>query len=206
MTKKLAVILLVLLLIPVTGFAQKAGSFIAGMDIGMTSASGDFSGEPLNSSTGFGIGAELRYTLINNISFGPFIKYNRFGSDIQSGSNRYSYNFTQYGGLLRFNMVSVDSGKFYLLGGGGIFTPIKHTWATDFTTDEVFEQGNFFMGGIGICTNPYAATVFEIEFRYNTGEADLITDLETETHNFDFFYLAMKLSFNSKGFKPTPRY
>jgi hypothetical protein len=68
----------------------------------------------------------------------------------------------------------------------------------------------FYMGGLGICTNPYAATVFEFEVRYNTGEAnptETTSSLDsTIPYNFDFIYATIKISFNSKGIKPGPRY
>lgn len=208
---RLAAAIMALLIIPGIGLAQQAGSFVGGIELGITSALGEFRTDTLRAGTGVGFGAELRYTLIQNFSFGPFIKYQRFGSNIQSGSGNISYNFPQYGGLARLNMFNVGGGKFYLLGGGGLFKPTLHLWAPDYTANESSETGTFFAGGIGLCSDPYAKTIYELEIRYNTGNADLtLTDLSgvetTSNYKYDFIYVAIKLSFNSKGITSPPRY
>lgn len=207
MKKAVIAIMVAVMIIPGLCYAQKAGSFLAGFDLGLTAATGDFRSDSLSSSNGFGFGGELRYTLLNDLSFGPFIRYHRFGSEINDGSGRYSYNFSQIGIMARYNIVDVDSGKLYLVGSGGTFTPNVHLWTTDYTEDEAYESGIFYAGGIGICTNPYASTIYELEFRYNMGDAEPKSNSgSVESSNFEFFYITMKISFNSKGFKPSPRY
>jgi len=203
-------ILIAVMIVPNALMAQEAGSFVAGIEAGFTSAMGDFRNDSLNANTGFGLGAELRYTLLKNISLGPFLRYHRFGSNTESIEGNISYNFTQYGGLGRISMFSVGGGNLYIVGGGGIFKPNSHTWAPTNTTNETFESGPFFTAGLGLSTNPFASTIYELEIRYNSGNADKISmvgiEEVTQNYQFDFIYLAMKLSFNSKGIKPQPRY
>ncbi len=199
----LIAVLLMLLSLSSVGQAQQAGSFVAGMDIGITSAIGDFSDDTLEAGTGFGIGAELRYTLFRSFSFGPFVRYHRFGSGKQTTEGDISYNFTQYGGLAKLNMFNVQNGRLYFVGGGGMFKPTRHVWTPSYTTDESWDTGMFFMGGLGLSSNPYSTTVFEFEARYNMGSAD---DTAGNSQNFDFLYFVFKISFNSKGEPPPPRY
>lgn len=211
MSKGLLAVLITIVLIPGLCFAQKAGSFVAGLDIGLASATGDFVVDPdLLAGSGFSLGAELRYTLINNFSFGPFIRYYRFGSDLSVEIGHASINMSQYGALARFNLFNVEEGKIYLFGGGGLFKPNTHFWAPDYTYDYPFERGQFLTGGFGLCSDPYAATIYELEFRYNRGDADLESIVENQTvttnHKFDFYHISMKLMFNSKGIVPLPRY
>jgi len=203
-------ILIAVMIVPNVLMAQEAGSFIAGIEAGFTSAMGDFRNDSLNANTGFGMGAEIRYALLKNISFGPFLRYHRFGSNISGTSGNVSYNFTQYGGLGRISMISVGNGSLYILGGGGIFKPNSHTWTPASTINESFESGQFFAAGFGLSTDPFASTIYELEIRYNSGKADKKTTVGTaeltQNYKFDFIYLSMKLSFNSKGIKPQPRY
>lgn len=192
--------------------AQKAGSFVAGLDVGVTSAVGDFRDDTLEAGTGFGIGAELRYTLFNSFSFGPFVRYHRFGTEIQSTEGSISYNFSQYGGMAKLNLFRVNKGKIYLVGGGGIFKPTRHIWTPDYTANETWESSIFFMGGLGLSSNPYSTTIYEFEMRFNAGNADYKTAIagtdlvETTNHRFDFIYFVIKISFNSKGIAAPPRY
>jgi len=190
--------------------AQKAGSFVAGLEIGITSAVGDFRNDTLEANTGFGLGAEVRYFLLNGLSFGPFIRYNRFGSSIQSSEGNISYNFAQYGGVARLNIFDVNNGRFYLVGGGGLFTPKGHVWAPDYTSEEEFETGQFVTGGIGLSSDTGADTIYELELKSNRGNADykrlVLNQTQTTNYKFDFIYIAVKLSFNSKGVHPPPRY
>ncbi|MCP4580281.1 MAG: porin family protein [candidate division Zixibacteria bacterium] len=210
MRSSLIAILIAVMVVPNIGLAQQAGSFIAGGEVGFTSAMGDFRSDSLNANTGFGIGIELRYALLNNISFGPFFRYHRFGSNIQSSAGNTSYNFTQYGGLARINTFSLDKGKLYIIGGGGLFKPNSHLWTPDNTENIAFESGMFFTGGLGISSNPLASTIYELEVRYNMGEADPVLAIgegdPLNAQKFDFVYVAIKLSFNSKGTKAQPRY
>jgi opacity protein-like surface antigen len=203
-------VLIAVMIVPNVLVAQEAGSFIAGIEAGFTSAMGDFRNDSLNANTGFGLGAELRYALLKHISIGPFLRYHRFGSNTESPTGNISYNFTQLGGLGRISMIDVGGGNLYVVGGGGIFEPNSHTWSPDLTTNEAFESGTFFTGGLGLSTNPFASTIYELEIRYNSGNADKISmvgiEEVTQNYKFDFFYIAMKLSFNSKGIKPEPRY
>lgn len=210
MRSSIIAILIAVMIVPNVLVAQEAGSFIAGFELGFTSAMGDFRNDSLNANTGFGMGAEFRYALLKNISFGPFVRYHRFGSNISSVSGNISYNFTQFGGLGRVSMTNVGNGSLYILGGGGIFKPNSHTWTPVNTTNESFETGQFFTAGLGLSTNPFASTIYELEIRYNSGKADKKTTVgieeRTQNYQFDFIYLSMKLSFNSKGIKPQPRY
>lgn len=207
----LVTVIVMLLSFSSVSVAQNAGSYIAGLDIGITSAIGDFKSDTLNAGGGFGLGAELRYTLFQDFSFGPFIRYYRFGGNTQSTEGNISYNFTQYGGLAKYNMFNVDKGKIYLVGGGGIFKPNLHLWTPDYITDDSWDSGMFFMGGLGLSSNPQATTIFEFEVRYNIGDADYITsypvgDDTIENFKFDFLYFVFKISFNSKGNEVSPRY
>ena len=205
----LIAILIALISLPCAGIAQESGSFLAGFELGITSATGDFR-DSLDANTGFGIGAELRYALMNGLSFGPFLRYNRFGTNIESGDGNYSYNYIQYGGILHLNVFDVEKGKIYLVGGGGMFTPKKHVWSQGYTADYNYETGAFFTGGLGLSTDPRASTIFELEVRYSMGEADyktMVLDEEiTDTYKFNSIAVLAKMSFNSKGFKPAPRY
>lgn len=202
----LIAVLVILLSFSSVGFAQKAGSFVAGLDVGITSAVGDFRDDTLEAGSGFGVGAELRYTLINSFSFGPFIRYHRFGSNIQSTEGSFSYNFTQYGGMAKLSMFNIQTGKIYLVGGAGIFKPKEHVWTPDFTSDEEWDTGMFFMGGMGLSSNPYSSTIYEFEVRFNMGDAEPKLSTATDKQRFDFIYFVIKLSFNSKGMSAPPRY
>ncbi len=202
--RKCILILSLALLIPGSAYCQKAGSFVFGFDLGLASALGDFSNDTaFAAGGGVCIGAELRYTIVRHFSFGPSIRYNRFTTDQPATEAHISYNFTQIGGLGRLNVFDVSTGKIYLLGGGGIFTPYKHSWMINGSTDEKMQRGMFVQGGIGICSDPLANIIYELEFRYNMGKADDNSGVE---YNFDFFHVAMKFSFNSKGITPPPRY
>jgi hypothetical protein len=211
MRKCLLAMLCAALLIPGLAYAQKAGSFIFGMDIGLGSATGDFAtSEGFKAGSGFGLGAELRYALIKNLSLGPFVKYNRFGSSLIDTRGHVSYNFTQYGGAARFNLFNLQSGKIYVCGGGGLFKPNAHYWSMDLVQDVPFETGTFFNGGLGICSDPTATVIYELEFKYNAGNADyatILNDQEIKTNfKFDFIQVSLNLSFNSKGVAAPPRY
>ena len=205
-------LLVLLLSLSSIGVAQESGSVVAGLDIGITSALGDFKNDSLQAGTGFGLGAELKYSLFNGFSVGPFVRYHRFGSDIQSTDGNISYNFTQYGALAKMNMFNVDKGRIYFIGGGGFFKPNRHTWTPDYIVDDTWDTGTFFMGGIGVSSNPLSTTIFEFEMRYNIGSADYVTlnpaTLEeiSEDYKFNFVYCLVKFSFNSKGKPAPPRY
>ena len=59
MKKALIVILLLSVIIPVSAFAQKNGSFVGSLGLGLTSAQGDFaSSDFFSAGSGFGMGAE----------------------------------------------------------------------------------------------------------------------------------------------------
>ena len=211
MFKGLFAVLATIILISGPVFAQQTGSIICGFDIGLASATDDFADNPdLQAGNGFSMGAELRYALFNDLSLGPFIRYYRFGSSLTLDLGRASYNMIQYGGLARYNLFNVEKGKLYLFGGGGLFEPNTHYWAPDYSYDVSFERGRFLTGGFGLCSDPYAATIYEIEFRYNMGDADLetINDNRLVITNYDFssFHVSVKLMFNSKGAIPPPRY
>jgi len=203
MSKGLLAVLAAMVLISGPVFAQQAGSFIGGLDIGLASATAELVDDPeLLAGSGFSFGAEVRYTLLGNLSFGPFIRYYRFDSDLSVEVGHASVNMSQYGALGRLNLFNVEKGKIYIFGGGGLFEPNVHFWAPDYTYDYPFERGQFFTGGFGLCSNPYAATIYELEFRYNRGDADF----ESVNHKCDFYHISMRLMFNSKGIVPPPRY
>lgn len=202
--KKWILVIAVLILIPGLAHSQRAGSFIFGFDLGLTSAMGDFSSDTnFAANSGVCIGGELRFAILRNLTVGPFMRYNRFTSDKSTPDAHISFNFTQIGGIGRLNLIDISTGKFYILGGGGIFTPYKHKWMLSSTTDEAMKRGIFFNGGAGLCSDPYANIIYELEFKYNMGKAEDGAGIE---HNFDFIQASLKLSFNSKGTVPPPRY
>jgi hypothetical protein len=211
MSKGLLAVLATIVVITGPVFAQQAGGIICGFDVGLASATDDFADNPdLQAGSGLCLGAEMRYTLFNNFSLGPFIRYYRFGTSLTVDIGSASHNMTQYGGLARCNLFNVEKGKLFLFGGGGLFEPNTHYWAPDYSYDEPFERGQFFTGGFGLCSDPYASAIYEIEFRYNMGDADLetIDDDRLVITNYDFssFHVSMKLMFNSKGYSKPPRY
>jgi len=210
MKVSLVAILAVIMIFSTLGFAQEAGSLVGGIDVGITSAMGGFRTDTLSAGTGFGIGAEVGYYLLGGLSIGPFVRYHRFGSDLQSTAGKVSYNFPEYGGTFRMNVSKVDVGRLFLTGSAGIFKANTHSWAPDLSTDKTFESSTMFSAGIGICSNPNSSTIYEFEVRYNMGNADQTTmegtDEVTTNYKFDFIYVMMRLSFNSKGTKPPPRY
>ena len=207
----LALLVAIIMIFPNFGFAQEAGSFVGGFDLGITSATGDFRNDTLlDANTGFGIGVEASYYLFNGISIGPFLRYHRFGSGSQSSQGAISYNFAEYGGDLRLNFMHIQNGKIYLMGAGGLFKPKSHLWTPDYTDEFSFQSGTMFTAGLGISSNRDAATIYSLEVRYNFGNADLKYVISgntyTDNYKFDFIYILMKLSFNSKGIQPPPRY
>jgi opacity protein-like surface antigen len=207
MRKFLLATMVAVMLIPGLSFAQKAGSLILGLNVGGTSPMGDFKDENYQMAKGsFSLGADLRYTLINNLSIGPFLQYNRFSSDLIDDRGSVSYNFTQIGGLAKLNLLNVQNGKLYVCGGGGIFTPKEHFWSVSSSEDVSAEQGTFFMGGLGLSSDPTSTVVYNLEIRYNTGEADSKFEEYTVTNKFDFISFLIKLEFNSKGKEPATRY
>ncbi len=206
----LIAVLIMLLSFSSMGMAQESGSFIASFDIGITSAMGEFKDDGM-AANGFGLGAELQYTLFQNLSFGPFARYHRFGLREPSTDGTSSYNFTQYGGVAKLNLFDVDKGKLYVVGGGGMFTPNYHIWTPDYVSNDEWDTGTFFMGGLGISSNPFRKTVFQLEVRYNLGTADYVMEdafgeETSEEYKFDFLYFLVKISFNSKGKSAPPRY
>ena len=202
--RRCILVLSLALLIPASAYSQRAGSFIFGFDLGLASAVGDFSSDTaFAAGGGVSIGAELRYAILRHFSIGPFLRYNRYTTDQSTPEAHVSYNFTQIGGLGRLNLFNVSTGKIYLLGGGGMFTPYKHKWMINSSTDEKMKRGMFVQGGMGLCSDPFANIIYELEFRYNMGKADDAAGIE---RNFDFFHVGLRLSFNSKGITPPPRY
>lgn len=207
MRKFLLATMVAVMLIPGLCMAQKAGSIILGLDLGLTGPIGDFKDDSLSKAKGsFSMGADLRYTLINNLSIGPFIQYNRFGSDLIDERGHVSYNFTQIGGIAKLNLLNVQNGKFFIVGGAGIFTPNTHYWSSSFSDNETAQQGQFFMGGIGLSSDPKASAIYNIEIRYNKGDADLFDSADSPNLKYDFISFLIKLEFNSKGKEAGPRY
>jgi hypothetical protein len=207
MRKFLLATMIAVMLIPGLCVAQKAGSVLLGLNVGFTSPMGDFKDQDLQAAKGsFSLGADLRYTLINNLSVGPFLQYNRFGSNLVDDRGNVSYNFTQLGGLAKLNLVDVQTGKLYVCGGGGIFTPKEHFWSTSNIEDESGKQGTFFFGGLGLSSDPKASVIYNLELRYNTGEADYTFEDQTVTNKYDFLSFLIKIEFNSKGKEPALRY
>jgi hypothetical protein len=207
MRKFLLATIVAVMLIPGLGLAQKAGSLLFGLNVGFTSPTGEFKDIDKAAAKGsFSLGTDIRYTIINNLSVGPFIQYNRFNTDVEDDLGHLSYNFAQIGGLAKLNLFDVQNGKLYVCGGGGIFTPKAHYWAVNSTADETAEQGNFFFGGLGLSSDPKANVIYNLEFRYNTGEADSKFEDYTITNKYDFISFLIKLEFNSKGKEAPPRY
>jgi hypothetical protein len=207
MRKCLLATLVAAMLIPGLGYAQKAGSLILGFDLGLSSPMGDFANnDTLMPRGGFGIGAELRYTLLNDLSFGPFIRYNRFGSDRVDERGHESHSFTQLGGLAQINLLNVQNGKFYICGGAGIFTPKTHFWAVSNSIDITYKRGTFFNGGIGLSSDPKAAVIYGFEIKYNMGKANVSDLSNSPSYKYDFLSFSMKIGFNSKGTVAPSRY
>lgn len=207
MRKFLLATMVAVMLIPGLCMAQKAGSLIFGLDLGFTAPIGDFKDDSSSMAKGsFSLGADLRYTLINNLSIGPFIQYNRFGSDFLDERGHVSYNFTQIGGIAKLNLLNVQNGKLFVVGGAGIFTPNAHYWSSNSVENESSQQGQFFMGGIGLSSDPKANVIYNIEFRYNKGDADLFDSADSPNLKYDFISFLIKLEFNSKGKEAAPRY
>jgi hypothetical protein len=207
MRKFLLATMVAVMLIPGLSMAQKAGSFILGLNAGFTSPVSDFKNDTLLlAKGGLGFGAELRYTLIRDLSFGPFIQYNHFSSDLVDDRGQASFNFTQMGGLARFNLLNASSGKIYLSGGGGIFTPNEHFWSISGTQDQPSQRGNFFFGGLGLSSDPKSTVIYNLEFRYNSGKANTSNAANAPSLKYDFISINMKLEFNSKGVASAPRY
>jgi hypothetical protein len=168
---------------------------------------GDFKDDSLSMAKGsFSMGVDLRYTLINNLSIGPFVQYNRFGSDMIDERGHVSFNFTQIGGLAKLNLLNIQSGKLYVVGGAGIFTPNTHYWSVNSIDNESAQQGKFFMGGIGLGSDPKANVIYNIEVRYHKGDADLYDTADSPNRKYDFINFLIKLEFNSKGKESAPRY
>jgi hypothetical protein len=207
MRKFLLATMVAVMLIPGLCLAQRAGSFILGLDAGFTSPISDFkNSDSLLAKGGLGFGAELRYTLIRDLSFGPFIQYSHFGSNREDDRGHVSHNFTQLGGVAKFNLFSVSNGKIYICGGGGIFTPNLHFWSVNGTEDETSQQGTFFSGGIGLSSDPKSTVIYNLEFKYNSGTANISEAADALSYKYDFISINMKLEFSSKGIAPTTRY
>jgi len=209
MRKILLVLLILVIVIPSTLWAQKGGSLVGSVGLGLTAAQGDFADESEGfaaASSGFGIEAELRYYLFGGFSIGGNINYMRFGSAYDSPEGRVSYNFSQVGGIAKMNFISISPGKLYLTGGAGIFTPKAHIYSPGNSYTMISdESGEYYFGGIGLISKTSMKALYEFEIRYNIARAE--TNLAfAESDVWDFIYVGMKLSFSTKGMDQPPRY
>jgi len=200
----------VILCLPIVANGQEGGALVGGIGLGLNSPMGDFS-DPigLSGGTGVGVEAELRYYLWGGFGIGGFANYSRFSSSYQLPQGRLSYNFNQLGGLVKMNFIRMSKGRIYLSGGGGVFTPSAHYYVPDASYDIVGEEsGIFYFGGVGLISETYKRTLYELEFRYNMGTADFdIPDISENTfENWNFFYVGLKLSFATKGKSAPPRF
>jgi hypothetical protein len=208
MRKVLLVFLVFVTAFPTTLHAQKGGSLVGSLGLGLTAAQGDFADEAIGyaASSGFGIEAELRYYLFGGFSIGGNINYMRFGSSFESTQGRVSYNFSQMGGIAKMNFIDISGGKLYLMGGAGIFTPKAHVYSpgNSFTMTGD-ESGEYYFGGIGLISKTSMKALYELEARYNIARAE--NDLGfVDSDVWDFIYVGLKISFSTKGMDQPPRY
>jgi hypothetical protein len=186
--------------------AQYSGALVGSLGMGLTSAQGGFTDlNNLAAGSGFGMGAELKYYLLTGFGIGAFINYDRFGSSARASAGRPSYNFTQIGGVAKMNLFDVGSGRLFASGGGGFFTPSAHFYVPDNSTNKNGSSGQFAFGGLGLSSDPLAGTIYELEVRYNVGNADF--KLNNKIYKvWDFLYVGAKISFSSKAKVESPRY
>jgi hypothetical protein len=208
MRKIFMTLLILVLAFPYAVQAQKSGSLVGSIGLGLTAAQGEFADESEGyaASSGFGIEGEVRFYVIGGFSIGGNINYMRFGSSFESTQGRISYNFNQMGGLVKMNLFGSSNGKLYLTGGGGIFTPSAHIYSAgdsyDLTADE---SGNYYFGGIGLISRTDMKMLYELELRYNYARAENNLGY-SDSDVWDFIYIGLKLSFSSKGKSSPPRY
>jgi hypothetical protein len=209
MKKAVLCVVLLSVMIPAYTFAQEHGSFVGAVGLGLTSAQGDFaSSDFFSAGSGFGMEGELRYYLINGFAIGAMANYVRFGSTLTSSTGRVSYNFNQIGGLARLNLMSVTTGKLFVTGGGGVFTPNTHVYIPDNSVDYAADKsGTYFTGGLGLVSASNLKVMYELEVKYSVGRSDDITLPNGNTSNvWDFIYAGFKISFGSKGKDAPPKY
>ncbi|UCE66367.1 MAG: outer membrane beta-barrel protein [Candidatus Zixiibacteriota bacterium] len=208
MQKTLLALLILVLVFPATLWAQKGGSLVGSLGLGLTAAQGDFADESVGyaASSGFGIEAELRYYIFGGFSIGGNLNYMRFGSSYESAQGRVSYNFSQMGGIAKMNFINISDGKLYLTGGGGIFTPNAHFYSPGNSyTSSADESGTYYFGGVGLISKAGMKALYELEARYNYARAE--NDLGfSDSDVWDFIYVGLKLSFSTRGMDAPPRY
>jgi len=207
MKKAVLLILLSVILIPVCASAQQNGAFVGAIGLGLTAAQGDFADSRyFDAGSGFSVGGELRYYLVDGFALGGMAVYNRFGSSYSNIRGRTSFNFTQLGGLVRMNFIRVGGGSIFLTGGGGIFTPNAHFYVPENPVDQSADKsGTFFFGGLGISSITNRKVIYDVEVKYNIGRDDFTLDNRT-SNVWDFIYFGMKISFASKGKDAPPKY
>ncbi|UCC80672.1 MAG: hypothetical protein JSW64_04740 [Candidatus Zixiibacteriota bacterium] len=208
MRKILLAVLISVVAIPSALWAQRGGSLVGSVGLGLTAAQGDFADESIGyaASSGFGMEAELRYYIFGGFSIGGNINYMRFGSTYESTQGRVSYNFSQMGGIAKMNFISISDGKLYLTGGGGIFTPGAHFYSpSNSYAIAADESGTYYFGGIGLISKTEMKMLYEFEVRYNYARAE--NDLGfSDSDVWDFIYVGLKISFSTKGMNAPPRY
>lgn len=207
MRKVLVVIALTLSMFTVSS-AQRGGSFVGSLGIGLTAAQGDFSDNVVGFSAGSGFGMEggLQFYLWSGFSIGGFVNYMRFGSTYPTPQGRLSFAFSQMGGQAKMNFIGLSNGTTYLTGGAGLFTPSAHYYIPENSYDVTgVESGTFFFGGLGISSKTDRKTIYEFEIRYNVARADYTLET-TESNVWDFVYAGIKISFASKGKEAPPRF
>lgn len=211
MRKLLLALFIMVLAFPSALLAQKSGSLVGSLGIGLEAAQGDFADQAVGyaANSGFGIEAELRYYLFGGFAIGGNINYNRFASSYESTQGRVSYNFSQAGGLAKMNLFSISDGKLYLTGGGGVFTPHVHYYSQDNSFSRAGdESGTYYFGGIGLISKTSMKALYEFEARYNIARAKntghVLGNVNSDV--WDFIYIGMKLSFSTKGKDQPPKY
>jgi hypothetical protein len=187
--------------------AQRGGTFVGSLGLGLTAAQDNFADQAgFSAGSGFGMEGELRFYLWRGFAIGGFVNYMRFGTSYPSSEGRLSFNFSQMGGLAKMNFIRLSKGAIYLTGGGGVFTPNAHYYIPDNSLDRAGDEyGYFGFGGIGLSSKTSMRIIYEFEMRYNVGRADYTIDT-IESNVWDFIYAGVKLSFASKGKAAQPRF
>ena len=212
MRKILLALACLVIVYPSTLLAQKGGSLVGSLGIGLAAAQGDFASQDAGfaaASSGFGIEAELRYYLFGGFAIGGNVNYERFASSYESTQGRVSYNFSQMGGIAKMNLITISPGKMYIMGGAGVFTPKVHYYSEGNSFSQAGdERGTYYFGGIGLISKTSMKALYEFEARYNiaTAKNDNQVLNYVKSDAWDFIYIGMKLSFSTKGMDQPPKY
>lgn len=207
MRRLLAVAVLTMMMFALSQ-AQRAGTFVGSLGIGLTAAQSDFADNTIGfaGGSGFGLEAGMQFYLWRGFSIGGFVNYMRFGSTFETQQGRLNFDFTQLGGQAKMNLFGVPDGVLYLTGGGGMFTPNAHYYIPENSYDLPGDTTGYFgFGGLGLSSRTDMKTIYEFEIRYNMARAGY--SLETVSSNvWDFIYVGVKIGFASKGKETPPRF